>query len=56
MMLAEDGGLIFTSANDPITPPDVITLLTSDRANTILKGLHYLNSLPVTTITIKRLN
>ncbi|PSW62081.1 hypothetical protein C0W54_09615 [Photobacterium kishitanii] len=52
-----DGGLIFTSANDPITPPDVITLLTSDRANTDFeKGLHYLNSLPVTTITIKRLN
>ncbi len=52
-----DGGLIFTSANDPITPPNVISLLTSERVDTDFdKGLHFSNELPVTTVTIKRLD
>lgn len=52
-----DSGLIFTSANAPTTPPEVITRLTTERADTDFEnGVHYSSLLPVATITIKRLN
>lgn len=52
-----DSGLIFTSVNAPTTPPDVITRLTTERIDTDFdNGVHYSSSLPITTVTIKRLN
>lgn len=52
-----DSGLVFTSANSPTMPPEVVTRLTSERTDTDFKnGVHHSSSLPISTVTIKRLD